>query len=187
MDRALTKGSALEAIRNLFQSEPDLAEEASTLDIEELEGDSMPEPYRSLLVHATDMTHKLQNYARQTIHVRPLHVEEDGHYLERRVLLVTDDDRRTVEFGAIRIHLERFLGAAREEILGCRTPLGAILKQHGIVHICQPQFYFCMSGSTFLKDAFDLDCHTTLYGRLNHILNESGEKLANVVEVLPPL
>ena len=183
----MTRSSALEAIRNLFASEPELAQETSILDVEEIEGDAMPEPHRSLLVHATDMTHKLQDYAEQTIHVRPLHVERNGGHLDRRVLLVTDDDDRTVEFGAIRIHLERFAPAAKEDILGCRTPLGAILKKHAIVHICQPQFYFRLSGSAFLKDAFELETDETLYGRLNHILDESGEPLADVVEVLPPL
>ena len=187
MDRALTRSSALEAIRNLFASEPELAQETSILDVEEIGGDAMPEPQRSLLVHATDMTRKLQSHAGQAIHVRPLHVERDEGYLDRRVLLVTDDDERTVEFGAIRIYLERFAPAAQEDILACRLPLGAILKEHGIVHICRPRFYFRLSGSTFLKDAFELETHEALYGRLNHILDESGQPLADVVEVLPPL
>jgi chorismate-pyruvate lyase len=183
----LTKSLAREAIRDLFVSEPDLAEETSMLAVDEIDGDKMPEPYRGLLVHATDMTHKLQAFSGQTIHVRPLHVDRDGHKLHRRVLLICDNDGRTIEFGVIRIHLERFSREPREEILDCRVPLGAILKHHNIAHRCEPRFYFRLSGSTFLRDAFELDCATTLYGRLNHIVNEAGEELADVVEVLPPL
>ena len=187
MDRALKRGRALEAIRLLFHSEPELAEETVTLDVEDIEGDLMPEPYRGLLVHARDMTHRLQEFVDQTIHLRPLHAEHDGHTLDRRVLLIGDDDGRTVEFGAIRIHLDALPVAAREDVVEGRLPLGAVLKRHRVVYICQPQVYFRLRGATFLADAFELDCSTTLHGRLNHIRSESGAPLAEVIEVLPPL
>ena len=187
MQRDLTKNSVLEAIRNLFAFEKELADDTSTLDVVEIEGSQMPEPYRGLLVHASDMTHKLQAFAGQRIHVRVLHMREEGARLERRVLLICDDDDQIVEFGAIRIHLDRFPEAAREEIRGAHIPLGAILKRHAIAHRCEPRFYFRLKGSDFLKEAFQLEVNTALYGRLNHILGAKGEKLADVVEVLPPL
>jgi len=179
--------TAWNAISSLCATEPVLVADLSRLEIHELGGDQMPEPYKSLLMHEQDMTHRLQAFVGQAIHIRPLHVQHEEDTLERRVLLIGDDDGRTVEFGAIRIHLGAFAAPAREEILACRSPLGAILKAHAIGYRCHPAAFFSLCGSDFLHDAFELDVATTLYGRVNRIEDTRGALLAEVVEVLPPL
>lgn len=187
MQPSSTPSTALDAITDLCAREPELADEAARLEVVELEGEAMPEPYRGLLVHRADMTHRLQAFVGQPLHLRPLRVHRGEDTLERRVLLVGDDDGRTVEFGAIRIHLGAFAPAARDEIGACHVPLGAILKRHAVEFRCEPRAYFRLRGSEFLHDAFELDVATTLYGRVNRIEDASGVLLADVVEVLPPL
>ena len=69
-------------------------------------GNTMPEPYRSLLVHQDDMTPTLASYHNQTIRLRVLSREIHENALLRRVVLYGDKDERPVEFGAIQITLD---------------------------------------------------------------------------------
>ena len=95
-----------------------------------------------------------------------------------------------MEFGAIRVHLDRFDAPVRNEILACRVPLGAILEGHAVPYRCRPQAFFRPEHDETARQAFALDVPVSLYGRYNIIESGRGEDrapLAEVVEILPPL
>ena len=58
--------------------------------IERVEPDEMPEPYRSLLDHKTDMTSTLERFYQETLHIEVLarHLRESEYF--REVVLVLD-------------------------------------------------------------------------------------------------
>ncbi len=164
--------------RSAGQAEPDVTK---------IDGEKMPQPYRQLLVHESDMTPTLEAYFGQTIGIQPLSVRLDDGAMLRQVVLEAGPEKEAVEFGAIRIFVERFDEAARSEILKCRKPLGTILAEHDVPHRSSPSGYFKITSDPVTKTAFGLKDNLTLYGRHNVIRNPAGEPLAEVVEILPPL
>src|SRR5947208_3193734 len=96
--------------------------------IEQIDGSNVPEPYRSLLAHAHDMTPTLERFHGRPIHLQVLRREQRDDFYFREVVLVLDGSDMPVEFGAIKINLALFAPSARRVILEERFPLGHILK-----------------------------------------------------------
>ena len=67
--------------------------------IEPIEPPLIPEPYRSLLVHDSDMTPTLSDYWELPIALRPLIVFRDGDLMHRQVVLTAGPGRIPVEAG----------------------------------------------------------------------------------------
>ena len=154
--------------------------------IEVIQGENMPQPYRSLLVHDRDMTPTLEEHCAGPVHLEVLRVRREPDALYRQVLLVPDGSRRPVEFGAIRIELRRFAEEPASQIVGCRKPLGAILRDFQIPHTSRPTAFFAVAPDAVIRDALGLDDGPTLYGRHNVISDARERILAEVVEILPP-
>ena len=156
--------------------------------ISSLKDTQIPEPYRSLLVHDRDMTPTLETVFRQKIHLRVLQQWLSGDILTRQVVLVLDEDRVPVEFGAIRIHLDAFSPPAREEILQGRRPLGAILHHHQVEHHSRPLAFIRVGADTLISEALQSQVKgNTLYGRLNVLRDVQERKIAEILEILPDL
>src|SRR5262245_38177094 len=100
--------------------------------IEQVTGDEVPEPYRTLLVHNDDMTPTLEKFFRESLHLRVFRREYRNDFYYREVTLVLDSNEQPVEFGAIKINLALFSPDARRQIREERLPLGHILEQCAI-------------------------------------------------------
>src|SRR5579862_2171781 len=85
--------------------------------LNEIDGEAMPEPYKSLLVHQRDMTPTLEKFHRRSIHLQVLGRRRKADAYFREVVLRLDETNQPVEFGAIKINLDLFPATAREEIL----------------------------------------------------------------------
>jgi hypothetical protein len=156
--------------------------------VSEIDGREMPRPYRDLLVHDNDMTPTLERHFGQRIHLRLLDMEIDDGVLTRQVVLVTDQSERSVEFGAIRIFLDRFDDPeARRLVREARVPLGTILHDFEVPHQSHPTGYFAVRCDDTIGKAMGLSDRPTLYGRHNILHAADGSPIAEVVEILPPL
>lgn len=153
--------------------------------LEAVEGEAVPQPYRSLLVHPDDMTSTLEKFHRSRIHLELLRTDRAGEFYFREVLLVLDDGGRAVEFGAIKINLALFDEASRERVLEGKIPLGRILNESGLKYTSSPKSFLRIEADAFMRDALKLTGSGALYGRRNTLSNERGESLAEIVEILP--
>lgn len=144
----------------------------------------VPEPYNHLLVHDGDMTGRLERFYHQAIHLETLNSERKENYLFRRVLLKTEK-KETVEFGAIRIHLDAFTGEPLARVLGCKQPLGGILTSFKIPFECRLHGFFKISGEEASLNFFQTGGNKVLFGRKNHLVKPDGQPIADVVEILP--
>lgn len=164
--------------------------DAITPHLDAVEPDMMPQPYRRLLVHNHDMTPTLEAFSGQPIHLKLLARLVDDGVLYREVVLLAGPDEQPMEFGAIKIHLDRFDAAPRKLILEGRRPLGTILNDYEIAHASSPTGYFSIDGDVIGRRAFNFDDDTDatrLFGRHNVLRDAAGCELAEVVEILPPL
>ncbi len=154
--------------------------------IERVEGSSIPQPYRDLLVHERDMTSTLEAFHGEPIHLRVVNRDAASGILFREVVLVSAESAKPVEFGAIRIRLDGFGTSAQELILEGLVPLGTILKRENVLHRSDPQRYLRVEPDQVVAEALELKSRNPLYGRHNLISSEDGRVLAEMLEILPP-
>ena len=154
--------------------------------LDQIDGEAMPEPYKSLLVHERDMTSTLENFHKAGIHLRLIGRRQQGDEYFREVVLVLDSSEKPVEFGAIRINLALFPPAARAAILEERYPLGHLLKDFAIEYQSRPKAFLRLASDKTVNEFLKLTGAHLLYGRRNTLLNPAGEALADIVEILPP-
>jgi chorismate-pyruvate lyase len=154
--------------------------------IDQIQGDAMPEPYRSLLVHQNDMTPTLETFHKDQIHIRALSRNQRNGFYFREVVLELDATGQPVEFGAIKIMLDLFPAEARQLILAEREPLGHILATCAVIHSSRPKAYLKIQSDDLINRALQLEGEHTLYGRRNTLFDPKKRALAEIVEILPP-
>jgi len=151
-----------------------------------ISGDEIPEPERSLLVHHRDMTSTLEQFHGHPIHLEVVSVEIQGNILHRQVVLLLDDTDQAVEFGATRVHLDRFPEPWRSDIIASRRPLGGILNASGQPYTSRPSAFLQLESDSFLQRALRLAAPASLYGRQNTLRTPEGLEIAEILEILPP-
>ena len=154
--------------------------------LDQIDGEAVPEPYKSLLVHERDMTSTLETFHKGGVHLRLVSRQQSGDDYSREVVLALDGSETPVEFGAIRIHLGRFPEKARAEILQERFPLGHILKDCAIDYVSRPKAFLRIASDKTINGLLNLTGAHLLYGRRNTLLDPAGRSLAEIVEILPP-
>jgi len=153
---------------------------------ERLQGEQIPEPYRSLLVHETDMTPTLEKYHGGGIHLKILHREQRDDFYFREVALLLRGSEKPVEFGANKVSLILFPPRARQMILEEQFPLGRILKDCEIGHTTLAKAFFRVTPDDLIREVFGMKKTETLYGRRATILDLQKRPLSEIVEILPP-
>jgi chorismate-pyruvate lyase len=153
---------------------------------QELKGAEGPQPYRTLLVHSSDMTSTLATFYGETPSLRVFCRERRGSSYKREVVLSVTDGQQPVEYGVIRIHLEQLPPAARRLVLQEERPLGDILNGEAIAYLSWPQAFFRLKADGRAGAALGLRRPRFLYGRRNVLLDGSRRLLAEVIEVLAP-
>ncbi|MBL9173653.1 MAG: hypothetical protein JNL10_08980 [Verrucomicrobiales bacterium] len=148
--------------------------------------DALPEPQRSLLVHNRDMTRTLEQFHGAPIHLRVLSRHRDGNAYWRESALELDGTNRPVEFGAIKIHLDRFPEPGRSQILDEHRPLGGILNASGRPYTSRPTAYLAFEADDFIARALNFSGPAMLFGRQNTLRDADGAILAEIIEILPP-
>lgn len=146
----------------------------------------LSEPYRSLLVHDSDMTSKLEEFHQGSIELQVLHCSTEGNSHLREVVLRLRGSKQPVEYGAIDINLAAFQNPVLELILQGQRPLGGILSEFEIQYESRPRAFIELTSDTFINSAIRLTQPTVLYGRRNVLMKNSGEPLAHIIEILPP-
>jgi chorismate-pyruvate lyase len=155
--------------------------------LEALRRDAVPEPYRRLLVHSSDMTPTLEGFYRRPMRLTVLSRECQPEDYLREVLLHPAEQPTPVEYGVIRIRLQHLPAAARKRVFEETCPLGNILQTENIAHVSWPQTFFRVKADSHLSSVLRLGEAASLYGRRNILLDGSRRLLADVMEVLAPV
>jgi len=151
---------------------------------EVIEASSIPHPYRSLLVHTTDMTLTLERHFGGRVALRPLVIFSKGQWYFRRVLLAHEQTGRPVEMGAIRIKVGAFPDRIRRQILKNDVPLGRVLREGGVKFESRPKAFLAITPNAEMMGVFWMGGPRTLYGRRTEMIHD-GAKIGDIVEVLP--
>lgn len=152
----------------------------------EIDPAAIPQPYRQLLVHDDDMTPTLERFYKCDVVLQVLSKVTEGSEYFREVVLRSHHTGKPIEFGAIKINLDRFAPLARQHVLEEREPLGHILKMDHVRHISRPRAFLRVASDELIDAALGLSGARILYGRSNTLFCPDGQALAEVVEILPP-
>ena len=154
--------------------------------MEAIPGDSVPEPFKALLVHSKDMTPTLEEFHQSRIHLEIIKSDHRGSFYFREVVLRLDHDEKPVEFGANKVFLGAFPEEAQELILLEQVPLGTILRDCGIKHQTEAKFFLRLQPDEVICRALELEAPVPLFGRKAVISDLKGRILSEIVEILPP-
>lgn len=154
--------------------------------LEEIDPARIPEPYKRLLVHQHDMTSTLENFHAGRIRLEIVGRDRQGPEYFREVALLIEQDKKPVEFGAIKINLDLFPESAQAAILAEHWPLGRILKEAKIEFSSQPRGFLRIASDKVINEVLHLTGAHLLFGRRNTLWNRTGQPLAEIVEILPP-
>jgi hypothetical protein len=147
----------------------------------------IPLPYRSLLVHESDMTMTLEQHFGNRIALRVLSTFFKNGWYYRRVLLVQEYSGRPVQMGAIRMNLSVFSRRVRSQILGNDIPLGRLLRDAHIDFGSHAKVYLKITPNSEMMGVFWMREPRTLYGRQTEVLYRGAQHIGDIVEVLPPV
>ncbi len=160
--------------------------EPPPINAEFIAAQSLPQPQRGLLVHASDMTSTLARHYGEPIALRVLDRHQGEQWYRRHIVLEASNSRRPVEYGAMRVLLPLLSDAAREDVLAAKTPLGAVLARHALNFRHCPSGYFRVRANRLIVEAFGLSSPQRLFGRCNCMSDSVGRVVAEVIEILPP-
>jgi chorismate-pyruvate lyase len=155
--------------------------------LERLRPEEVPPPYQGLLVHSADMTPTLEGFYGRPLGLTVMSREREEDAYLREVVLTLAAEKHPIEYGAIRIHLNRLPPDARRYVLEERRPLGKILETEAIPHLSWPQAFFRIESDARMSAALQVRQPAELYGRRNVLLDGSRHLLAEVIEVLAPV
>ncbi len=155
------------------------------LEIEQRDPESLPEPYKELLVHRFDMTHTLQNFHQDELHISVLNARHTPEKYTREVILVTDKANIPAEYGVLQVSTGSLAPEIREAVEQNRRPLGAILRSGSMEVLHHPGPWFQLRPDEAIRNALALQSDDILYGRCNRIASLLGTTIAEVVEILP--
>ena len=153
--------------------------------VELVNGDELPDPDRSLLVHESDMTSTLKRFHGSDLSLNVLRSENSDGYLIRMVVLERIDNGRPVEFGAIGIRLEKLQKSLRDAVIAQKTPFGGLLEEYRVNYRSKPKGYFHLIADSRIADALGEKVKAKLYGRCNELTDLEGFAFADIVEILP--
>ena len=119
------------------------------------EPEALPQPYQRLLAHQRDMTSTLESYHGVILRVDARKTRRHGTLYSREVTLRCAIHRRAVEFGIIRIHIDRLDATGQKLALDGKVPFGAILNGLKIPYVSRPSGYFWLDSIPEIEGALD--------------------------------
>jgi len=164
------------------------AEQLAALDLVAVPAAGLSPDARRLLVHAGDMTSRLERFHEEALSVQALRVlppmAKEPDIYSREVLLETRTTRKPVEYGGIDIHLNA-APALREAILEADTPLGALLEKAGHTMSSCPAAFFTARADEYLAALLQVAPGARLHGRRNTLRIDGDALIAEIVEIVP--
>jgi len=154
--------------------------------IESIDGQDVPPPYQSLLVHERDMTSTLGQFHSDAIELKVLSLHNSGDAYYREVLLLAKRNQQPVEYGAIKICLEHFSSPTQDAIVSAAAPLGQLLASYSIQYLSRPSGFLVIECDDYIGGLFNYQDRPKLFGRRNTLYDaKSRAQLAEIIEILP--
>lgn len=171
----------LQSLVDLFpESEPLL------LEAEHVPSQTLPEPYRRMLVHNHHMTVTMESFHGCPVDVRVIDRRLDGNFYNRKIVLLKSGTETVVQFGIVRFDLNYVTQSVRDEILAAQKPLGRVLIDHNVLRHIDLGAVLRISAGPALARYLQMTPGGITYGRLATIFC-NRHAAVDLLEVTAPL
>lgn len=154
--------------------------------MEHVPASTVPEPYKSLLVHEHHMTVTMENHHQTQVDVKVLDSRLDGEQYSRKILLLKSGTDSVVQFGIVRFNFEYVTRGVKEEILAGEIPLGRVLITHNVLRHIDLGAIVRLTLGPAGADYFACKEKTVTFGRLATIFC-NNKPAVDLLEVSAPL
>jgi chorismate-pyruvate lyase len=148
--------------------------------------ESAPEPYQTLLNHHDHMTVTVEGHYGEPVDVKVHRTHRQGNWYSREITLNTSCTQRIVQYGIVRLKIDKLALETWREIESEQIPLGRVLIQHDVLRKVQ----FCQLWKVAMGQCLAALLHRpigdTAYGRTALIYCD-GEPTIELLEILTPI
>lgn len=172
---------AVDLVRVFHSAREDFAE------LRAVEADEVPQPFRSLLDHASHMTVAMERHHGGPVSLRVVQVAEgsaDGRGYAREILLARGDGL-VVQYGIVRLDLSLVDVATAAAIRAAVVPLGRLLIEADLLREVRDVSLLQVTPGPGLCCLFGRDRCPTTFGRVAEI-SISGRPAIQLLEVAAP-
>ncbi len=145
----------------------------------------MPEPYASLLAHNRHMTVTVEAFHHDAVSVQVLRSQRQGDSYSREIVLSTQRTGDLVQYGIVRLHLQRISDAPKREILEEKKPLGRVLIEHQVLREVELFDLWRIQCGAVLAHVFSVPLDTITFGR-TAMIHCDGEPAIELLEIVRP-
>ncbi len=132
---------------------------------DEIQAESLPQPYRKLLAHTDHMTVSMEKHHQSPVDVEVLATRTTDNHYSRKILLRRRSDKAIVQFGIVRLNTTFLDENVRQEIESKQIPLGRILIEYDVMRHVKLMTLWEIKPTAALKKAFKNDKLNVCYGR----------------------
>ncbi|MFG0262494.1 MAG: hypothetical protein ACF788_08905 [Novipirellula sp. JB048] len=147
---------------------------------------SLPPPYDRLLDHHKHMTVTVEAFYEQAVDVVVNRTRRDANWYAREITLVTQQDRRIVQYGIVHLNVDQLSEPVWKRIESEATPLGRVLIEHNVLRQVQLCGLWRVSAGPALVSRMQIPIDQPLYGRTALIYCD-GDPAIELLEILAPV
>ena len=150
----------------------------------DVNGENLPPSIRRLLDHDHHMTVTQESVHQCPVDVQVVRVSHaDGNY-SRCSTLTRQSDGKIVQFGIVRLHMDRLEPIVRSEIEAGEIPLGRVLISHDVMRQVELHQLYRITAGPGLAAAMRLPSGTTVYGR-TAVIYCDDQPVIELLEIVP--
>ncbi|MDP7255190.1 MAG: hypothetical protein QGF00_36680 [Planctomycetota bacterium] len=164
---------------SIFEKNPDAPEHRF------VDGEDVPEPYRSLLVHEDHMTVTMEGFYNEPVVLRVVEVARKDNLYARKILLTAGEGGKVTQFGIMRFNFDYCTDEVRDEIIEGVTPLGYILIKHNLLRRIDVHSFLRLQPNDEVAGYFEIENAGPTYGRLATIFCDE-KPAVELLEVASP-
>ncbi len=154
--------------------------------VEHVPSATVPEPYKSLLVHEHHMTVTMEEHHGCRVEVEVLQDMFEGETYCREILLRNQSTGQVVQYGIVRFDFQYVTASVKEEILAKSTPLGRVLILHNVLRHIDLNAILELKTGPRLTEIFGCGGGSQTYGRLATIFC-NNKPAVDLLEISRPL
>jgi len=147
--------------------------------------DRVPAPYDALLDHNEHMTVTVESFYGELVEVIVHQTDRHQQWYAREITLVTQDSRRVVQYGIVRLNIDALDQEVWRQIENQAMPLGRVLIQHNVLRevvLCE---LWRIAAGPSLAGLLQRPLGETMYGRTALIYCD-GEPAIELLEIVTP-
>ena len=146
----------------------------------------LPVPYNQLLDHNKHMTVTVESYYDDKVDVQVHRTSRNGPGYSREITLVTQQSKRIVQYGIVRLNVESLGSDVWNRIESQEVPLGRVLIEHNVLREVELCELWKVQAGQSLASLLRIKNGDEVFGR-TALIHCDGEPAIELLEIVSPV